>query len=731
VGDPDQSIYGFRGTVPRLLSVDFANVYGGETVLLDECRRCSQPVLDAGERLLAATQGARMPRRLRDARGEAASGPAIVVTRESDAVDEAFFCAREIKRLLATSPDLRAGDIAILLRSTTVLGAPSEEALRALGVPFEVRGSGATERNEVVRFLLGYLESLRDPDDVEAFQASLSSGLGRVAPKTLSRLRAHAYERGRPLTRVVNRLMYALAFRDPQRWPLPWGGDPPTEERPLPDYFEYLSDDELDTLHAAMTARQRLLDRAGKLSVAALAYAALIEDGALGRLLDLQLQETQRIEAMSDLKAAIDGLIGIEDVFERLHGRRPLLADIPGPLAGLLASSADDTEAAAARSDAVQVMTVHQAKGLQFEHVFCAGFAHGLFPVAARPHPLLDQEERDWLVGFKVGFMPSWPSDPDGHAAEEARLAYVALTRARRRLYISYAESYLRQAGASVFLELAAPEAETRELTRASARLLPETILLAREAEVLIASQRGLMEEPMAGRARALGLDVQFLADPLSGEPFEPYGPGRNPVEIAIDHFSPTTLNDYLKCPRLYWYNHHPGLVAEPRSVLMERGGFLHEVLEEFHAHEEEWTAGARSSRSATYSPTTSASSPACSGCGGWARSRWNAGSTWNWTARRLSARSTASTTSATATSRSSTIRRAAARTCGGLTTPTSAPSCTTCSSPCTTWPAVSALTTRASRSVTVRASSRSGTPRNGSGARSARSSSASAVRRA
>jgi DNA helicase-2/ATP-dependent DNA helicase PcrA len=590
VGDPDQSIYGFRGTVPRLLAVDFEAVYGGETVLLDECRRCSQPVLDAGERLLAATQGRRPPRQLRDADDVRPPDPPITVVRESDAVDEAFFVAREVKRLLATMPGLRPSDIAILLRSTTTLGSPYEEALRALGVPFEVRGSGATARNEVVRFLLGYLESLRNRDDDAAFDASLASGLGRVELATLSRLRASAYERGRPLKKVIDRLMYALAFRDPQRWPLPWGGDPPTEERPLPDYFEFLSEAELDSLHSAMVAREKLVKKAQTLPIAALAYAALMEDGALGRLLELQLGEAERIEAMADLRAAIEGLEGVEDVFERLHGRRPLLADLPGPIASLLAAAADDTEAAAAATaDAVQIMTVHQAKGLQFEHVFCAGFAHGLFPVAARPHPLLDQEERDWLQAFKVGFMPSWPADPDGHVAEEARLAYVAMTRARRRLYLSYADTYLKQAGPSVFLELAAPEAEAVELTRASARLEPSTILLAREAEVLIASQHHLMSESMGARAGALGLDVEFLHDPYAGEPFEPYGPERNPVEISIDHFSPTTLNDYLKCPRLYWYNHHPGLVAEPRSVLMERGGFLHEVLEEFHAHEQEW----------------------------------------------------------------------------------------------------------------------------------------------
>ena len=581
VGDPDQSIYGFRGTVPRLLSVDFAKVYGGETVLLDECRRCAQDVLDAGERLLEATQGSRTARRLRETRDFETQAPAIVLARESDAVDEAFFCAREIKRLLATSPDLKPGDIAVLLRSTTELGAPFEEALRALGVPFEVRGSGAGVRNEVVRFLFGYLESLRRPDDPDAFQASLASTLGVIRPATLSRLRAHAFERGRSLARVMSGLMAFLAARDANRLE--------EEGRKPPDYLEFLTQEEVDSLQQAMRARDRLVRQADKLPVAAIAYDALIEDGALGRLLEVDLDEDARAEAMSHLRAAIQGLEGVEDVFERLHGRKPLLADLPGAVGALLASAADDTEAAPAGRDAVQIMTVHQAKGLQFEHVFCAGFAHGLFPVAARPHPLLDDADRKWLEGFKVGFMPSWPSDPDGHNAEEARLAYVALTRARRRVYISHADAYLRQAGPSVFLELAQPAAGMRELTRASTRMQPADLLLSREAEVMIASTRTVLDATSAERARALGLDVIFLADPQAGEPFEPYGGERNPTGVQIAHFSPTTLNDYLKCPRLYWYNHHPGLVAEPRSVLMERGGFLHEVLEDFHAHEPEW----------------------------------------------------------------------------------------------------------------------------------------------
>src|SRR5437588_8368070 len=561
VGDPDQSIYGFRGTIPRLLSHDFGHTYGATTRVLGVCRRCSQEALDAGERLLTATQPGRDHRLLRTDKPD--EEPAVIVAREADALDEAFYCAREIKRLQAEWPDLQLRDFAIVLRSTTALGPPFEEALRALGLAYEVRGWGATARNEVVRFLVGYLESLRRPDHPDAFESALASSLGGVGPHTVSRLRAYALERGRPLKKVVDRVMYALVARDPQRYPLPWGEAAPDEARPEPDFMGFLSDDELDALHRAMLVRQRLLGLARELPIAGLAYSVLIEDGAMRRLLDLDLPSVQRAEAIADLRAAIEGLESIELVHERLHGSKPLLSEVSGSLDNLLAAAADDTEAADGHREAVQVMTVHQAKGLEFEVVFCSGFAHGLFPLEARPHPLLDAEDRAWLERFKVGFMPAWPSDPDGHLAEEARLAFVAMTRARRRLYLTYADAYLRQAGRSVCLDMADPEGPVRELSRGSSRLDPDDVLLPREAEVLLASHRAVLDDAVLARARTLGLDGPFLTDPESGEPFEPYGPGRNPESVEIAHFSPTTLNNYLKCPRLYWYNHHRSIVSE------------------------------------------------------------------------------------------------------------------------------------------------------------------------
>src|SRR5439155_26465970 len=192
------------------------------------------------------------------------------------------------------------------------------------------------------------------------------------------------------------------------------------------------------------------------LSLRALAYAVLADAGVLDRLLRLPLPEPERLEALADLRAAMDGFAELEEVAERLDGERPRLDALPGRLEALVARAVDEVQPAAAAKDAVQILTVHQSKGLEFEVVFCAGFAHGVFPLPDRGHPLLDEADRAWLETRLEGFRPSWPADQAGHLAEEARLAYVAMTRARRLLYLTYSAAYLGTAGPSPFIELAA-----------------------------------------------------------------------------------------------------------------------------------------------------------------------------------------------------------------------------------------------------------------------------------
>src|SRR5262249_30716644 len=265
-GDADQSIYGFRGTVRRLLAHDFARVYGGPSIELEVSHRCPPSVLAVGRSLLAATQAdARatpLPSGLPEPR---AGGPSVRVAREATAVDEAFFVAREIRRLMLEDPDLRPGDFAVLLRSTTTLSAPFEEAIRALDLPYEVRGVGAIARNEVVRFLLTYLRAVHEPADPESLERVLGSGLSGVGHR--------AIEEGRAFAKVLRRLIYWLHGSDPEAWPLPWGEpDGQTDASPpkAPDFAEFLSPEELRALHAAVSAYYEVVRRSRRLPLAAL-----------------------------------------------------------------------------------------------------------------------------------------------------------------------------------------------------------------------------------------------------------------------------------------------------------------------------------------------------------------------------------------------------------------------------------------------------------------------------
>ncbi|MFZ0216394.1 MAG: ATP-dependent DNA helicase, partial [Candidatus Dormiibacterota bacterium] len=593
VGDPDQSIYAFRGTVPRLLRDEFATIYGGRAVELGESHRCPPEILDAGRRLLRSEDLASVGSPEFRGLGQGWEQP-LQVVQAPDSVEEATLVARTVRRLLLERPELAPHDVAILLRSTTTLAAPFEEALAALGVPYQVRDLGTAQRNEVVRFLLAYLRALAEPDEEGRLERLLASGLTGVPRRALGRIRRFAEEEGRAFPSVVRRVNAWLHAVDPTSYPLPWperaGATPPsTETTTPPDFAELLDDDERRALHAAISAFYRLRGRARRLSVHALAYAVLLEVGVMPRLLALP-EGASRERSLADLRTAMEAFGDLQTVWEALHGAPPLLADVATQLGTWIASAADrdaTAPAAAPPGGAVQLMTVHQAKGLEFEVVFLGGFARGVFPLAARPHPVLQEADQRWLEETLQGFRPSWPSDGAAHLAEEARLAYVGMTRAKRRLYLSFADEYDTLAGASPFLEhlRVLPALRAAAPGTADGAADAGSILTASEAELLLAGRD--LDSSTWAQCIALGLDVAWLQEPAAGLPFLPY---RDPPQsVDPGHFSPTSLNDYLRCPRLYYYNHHPGLTSPPRGFQLERGSFLHRVLEEFHKREAEW----------------------------------------------------------------------------------------------------------------------------------------------
>nr|MDQ6899986.1 UvrD-helicase domain-containing protein [Candidatus Dormibacteraeota bacterium] len=335
-GDPDQSIYRFRGAVPDLLTQRFPAVYGGRLLELNLSHRCPPEALSAAGRLLRATQPGAPVRQFRSATASSATD-CVTVAREANAIDEAFFVAREIRQLLLADSTLRPDDFAILLRSTLQNAAPFEEALRALQLPSEVRGAGGFVSNEVVRFLLTMLRALNAPDEPESLVAVVGSPLSGVPAATASRLHQECLEQGKPLPRLVKRLMYWLHELDALRYPLPWetdgpkpvgaqfgpaaslpngfapdpplaatrpnlpvGGSPPAADSPSepevddpppaveikpPAPAGYLREAELEALHRAVTVYYRGARKARRLPLRALAYWLLMEAGVMQRLL--------------------------------------------------------------------------------------------------------------------------------------------------------------------------------------------------------------------------------------------------------------------------------------------------------------------------------------------------------------------------------------------------------------------------------------------------------------
>lgn len=597
VGDPDQSIYAFRGTIPALLRTEFTRAYpDARTLRLDTSHRCPPEILAAGRRLLRAVDpaAAAAPAGGEEPIGAGAGWPEpLQVIGGDDPVEEATAVARTIRTLLLDHRELRPGDLAILLRSTLTLAAPFEEALAALGVPYRVRDRSGAHRNQVVRFLLSYLAALAEPEGEGRLERLLRSGLSGVSRAAVGRIQCYAREEGRDFPRVVRHLLRRLNQEAPGRYPLPWARPddpppPPAPEIPAPDFASLLTDEDRASLHRALTAFYRLRRAAGRLPVHGLAYQVLIETGVLARLTadpDRNSDQPGRERALSELRTVLEAFGELQDVWTRLHGSPPLLPEVGAQLPGWIggAALAGEHDDDADREGAVQIMTAHQAKGLEFDVVFVSGFSEGQFPLTARPHPVLEPADQEWLEG-RDGFRPSWPRDAAAHLAEEARLAYVAMTRARRRLYLTFAGEYERAAGPSPFLErMQAPE------PAAAARILaardPERVLTRQEAELLLAGVP--LDEEARRRLDEAGVDVRWLADEAAGLPFVPYGERAQGVDIR--HFSPTSLNDYLRCPRLYYYNHHPGLSSPPRGVQLTRGTFLHQVLEDFHNREDEW----------------------------------------------------------------------------------------------------------------------------------------------
>ncbi len=391
VGDADQSIYAFRGATIRNIE-DFERDFpSATTILLEQNYRSTQTILNAANSVIARNAGRREKRLWTDA-GE---GELIVGYVADNEHDEARFIAQEIDALSDSIPDFSYNDVAVFYRTNNSSRAIEEVFIRA-GIPYKVVGGVRFYERREIRDIVAYLRVLDNPGDAVSMRRILNTPRRGIGDRAEACVAVHAENTG-------------LNFND--------------------------------ALVAAAEGNVPMLNTRSEKAIAG--FVALLDDlrggldGELGDLVEAVLDRTgyrAELEASSDPQdlARLDNLNELVSVAHEfstdLANARALAEgdedaqdeDVPdtGVLAAFLervSLVADADDIPEHGSGVVTMMTLHTAKGLEFPLVFVTGWEDGMFPhMRALGDPL--------------------------ELSEERRLAYVGITRARQRLYLSRAK---------------------------------------------------------------------------------------------------------------------------------------------------------------------------------------------------------------------------------------------------------------------------------------------------
>jgi ATP-dependent DNA helicase UvrD/PcrA len=395
VGDADQSVYRFRGADYRNL-LRFEETFPEATVIvLEQNYRSTQRILDAANAVIA-NNAARRPKHLWT---EQVGGELITRYHAEDERDEATFLTHEINRLTDTEGH-RFGDLAVFYR-TNAQSRVIEESLVRSGIPYRVIGGVKFYDRREVKDALAYLRALVNPDDEVSWKRIVNTPKRGVGDTSVAKIDSYAHGAG-------------LTFRDAMREAAA-AGVTGKALGGIRDLLEMMTRLEGEADHGVSSIVEGVLHRTGYL--ADLEAERSIE--SQGRIENLQ----ELIGVTREFDAALDagdltGLPGIAGVgAEAGEGEPPIPTGLGRVQAFLeavsLVTDLDDLEG---EQSAVTLMTLHAAKGLEFDVVFLTGLEDGIFPHLR-----------------SLG-------DPD-ELEEERRLCYVGITRARERLYLCHAWS--------------------------------------------------------------------------------------------------------------------------------------------------------------------------------------------------------------------------------------------------------------------------------------------------
>ena len=443
VGDSDQSIYAFRGATIRNIEEFERDFTGARTILLEQNYRSTQNILSAANAVIARNTG-RRAKNLWTASGD---GALITLDAADSEHDEARFVVGEIDRLADSGVEW--GDIAVFYR-TNAQSRALEELLVRQGIPYRVVGGTRFYERREIKDALAYLQVISNPDDTVAARRVLNVPKRGIGAKAEEAIAAHAAHYGISFGAALRHLWLragcpagegegidvdALArSTSPDEASadssVSVSSDGAAGENPA---ASEAADDNAAAAPASSPAENatetapEVLGITPRAAKSAAAFWGLIEtlraaEGRGASQADILEEVLDRTGYLTELRRSEDpqDASRVENLAELHSVAGAFAADAPGgTLADFLervalVADSDQVPAEGERGGQVTLMTVHTAKGLEFPAVFVTGMEDGTFP---HQRSLGDESELE----------------------EERRLAYVAITRARERLYLTRA----------------------------------------------------------------------------------------------------------------------------------------------------------------------------------------------------------------------------------------------------------------------------------------------------
>ncbi|MGE0417442.1 MAG: ATP-dependent helicase [Acetobacteraceae bacterium] len=365
VGDDDQSIYSWRGAeVENILRFE-KDFEGARIVRLEANYRSTAPILAAASGLIAHNEG-RLGKTLRPGRADAQQGEKVEIVGLWDSDEEARMVCDRIESLRKQGESL--AEMAVLVRAGFQTRA-FEERLIVTGLPYRVIGGLRFYERQEIRDAIAYMRATIQPADDLAFERIVNVPRRGIGDAALRAMHATAREESVPLAAAAALLVDRNAIRGKAK-------------------------EALSTLLTGMTRWRREVEQAGHVA----AIGTMLDESGYTAMWkqDKSPEAPGRLENLKELLRAVGE-------FETLAGFLDHVS--------LVMENEQESE-----GDRVSLMTLHGAKGLEFDTVFLPGWEDGVFP----NQRAMDESGNKGLE-------------------EERRLAYVGLTRARRRAIVSYA----------------------------------------------------------------------------------------------------------------------------------------------------------------------------------------------------------------------------------------------------------------------------------------------------